>query len=245
MLYGIIIGICGIISYIYTNNGLYKKYYINENHNENHNEKLIYKRSNQKINESINYKFNHPFNIIKYTKKQKIHYFFTLLSIICINTIAFESYFNNYTKLYTELNYSELIYVPINITISLLTNSTIFYFYHRLVHTKYIYKYIHIYHHAYIYPEPFDSLIGHPIDHIIAGFCQILPMYIYRMHLITFLIYVSFISTIGIYEHSGLDIKYIGYNTIDHHIHHKYPSKNYQAGFPILICDKLFGTYKN
>ena len=48
----------------------------------------------------------------------------------------------------------------------------------------------------------------------------------------------------GIYEHSGVKIKYLTQNSLDHHIHHAHPSKNYQAGFPILICDKLFGTYK-
>jgi lathosterol oxidase len=204
---------------------------------------IIYNTNKQDNVENIT-KFIHPFNIKKYTLQQKIHYFFSIIAIICINIFAFESYFGGYTKLYFNFDYKELIYIPIDIPISLFINSTVFYLYHRLAHTKYLYKYIHRHHHAYLHPEPFDSLVGHPLDHIIAGICQLLPMFIYRTHLLTFLIYTSLISTIGIYEHSGIKINYLIHNTIDHHIHHMYPSKNYQAGFPILIWDRLFGTYK-
>ena len=250
MLYGFFIGIGGIISYIYTNNQLYKTYYINMADKKD--EWTIYNQSNNQSNKQriVPKLFYHPFNIEKYSIIQKIHYFFTLIMIICINIFAFESYFGGYTKLYINFNfnYKELIYVPIrmtgDITTALFINSTSFYIYHRLAHTKYLYKYIHKYHHAYLKPEPFDSLIGHPIDHIAGGLCQIFPMYIYKMHLLTFLLYSSLISMLGIYEHSGIKIKYLGQDTIDHHIHHMYPSKNYQAGFPILIWDRLFGTYK-
>ena len=78
--------------------------------------------------------------------------------------------------------------MPIDIPIILFINSTFFYLYHRLAHTKYVYKYIHRYHHAYVHPEPFDSLLGHPLDHTMAGICQLMPMFIYKTHLLTFLI---------------------------------------------------------
>ena len=192
MLYGLIIGIGGVISYIYTNNKLYKKYYITMANTKN--EWAIYNNKNIKIINKNQLIFYHPFNIKKYSNKQKIHYFFSLISIVCINIIGFESYFQGYTKLYFNsnifFNFKEILYLviqlPIDIFVSLLINSTVFYLYHRLVHTKYLYKYIHRYHHAYLNPEPFDSLIGHPLDHTMSGFYQLLPMYIYKMHLLSF-----------------------------------------------------------
>lgn len=238
MLYGTIFGIGSIISYIQTNNLLYKKFNLKDDNKE----RKIYEKNSKK--ENIETYLIHPFNIKKYSVEQKIHYFFTIIIIILINILGFESYLNGYTKLYINYNSKELIYVPIDIIISLLINSTGFYLYHRLAHTKLYYKYIHKYHHAFCRPEPFDSLIGHPIDHMCAGLCQILPMYIYEMHLVTFLIYSSLLSMQGIYEHSGIKLNSIIYDTLDHHIHHLYPTKNYQAGFPVLFCDKLFGTYK-
>jgi len=225
MIYGLIFGTGGIILYIHTNNQLYKRYYNNTDN--------IDKLS-----------FIHPFNIKKYTLHQKIHYFFSIIAVICINIFAFELYFGGHTKLYFNLDYKELVYMPIDIPIILFINSTFFYLYHRLAHTKYVYKYIHRYHHAYVHPEPFDSLLGHPLDHTMAGICQLMPMFIYKTHLLTFLIYTSIVSTMGIYEHSGIKFNFLIHNTTDHHVHHMYPSKNYQAGFPILIWDRLFGTYK-
>ena len=49
---------------------------------------------------------------------------------------------------------------------------------------------------------------------------------------------------IGIWDHSGLNITKYNYNSIDHHIHHKYPSKNFGTSYPFLIFDMLHGTYK-
>ena len=157
--------------------------------------------------------------------------------------MAFELYFNGYTKLH--LNHRDLIYLPLDIIVSQFINSTLFHYYHKLAHTKYFYKYIHSYHHAFKNPEPFDSLAGHPLDHTFSAILQIIPMFIYRMHIISFLVYSSLLSMAGIYDHSGIRFKYLEYDTIHHHIHHLYPSKNFGSGFPILIWDILHGTYKD
>jgi Delta7-sterol 5-desaturase len=258
MLCGFFFGLGGIISYILTNDKLYRRYYIENKEKQIENKEMKSNETNQtnRINRTdlinrtnltdINSnKLIHPFNIKKYTQEQRIHYFFSIIAVILVNILAFESYLKGYTKLYFNYDYNELIRLPIDIIITLFLNSTFFYLYHRLAHTEYIYKNVHKYHHAFIHPEPFDSLIGHPLDHFCAGLCQIFPMYIYKMHILGFLIYSSFVSTMGIYEHSGIKIDYKFYNTIDHHNHHIYPLKNYQAGFPILIWDKLFNSYKS
>ena len=101
------------------------------------------------------------------------------------------------------------------------------------------------YHHAFSKPGPFDSLIGHPIDHTFSALCQIAPMFIYRMHLLSFLVYSSLLSLNGIFDHSGIKLKKLGYSTINLHIHHMYPHKNFGAGFPLLIWDILHGSYQN
>jgi sterol desaturase/sphingolipid hydroxylase (fatty acid hydroxylase superfamily) len=244
MIYGFIFGVGGIISFIYTNNQLQKKYYC----------ELANKTDQWKISPDNTDALNDTsdwfpltlskYNKKKYTKIQKQHYFFTIIMFIMFNTMAFELFFNGYTKLH--LINKDLIYMPIDIIFCHFVNSSAFYFYHRFAHTKYYYKYIHSYHHAFYNPEPFDSLIGHPLDHTCAAILQVLPMFIYRMHLISFLIYSSILSVMGIYDHSGIKhkINYLKHDSLDHHIHHLYPSKNYGAGFPILIWDRLFGSYK-
>ena len=64
------------------------------------------------------------------------------------------------------------------------------------------------------------------------------------MHLISFLIYSSILSTTGIYDHTSIKFNFCNYSSIDHHIHHIFPLKNYSSGLPIPLCDILHGTYK-
>ena len=171
-----------------------------------------------------------------------MHYFFTLIMLILFNIFSFNLYTHNYTKLH--LNTKKLIWLPVHVYINLLINTTLYYYYHRLAHTKYFYKYIHSYHHVFIKPLPFDSLVGHPFDHLIAALLHLIPALIYQQHIFSFLVYSSLSALLGILDHSGIKIKMFKYDSVDHHIHHLYPSKNFGGSSPILILDKLHGTYK-
>ena len=227
---GILFGCVGIASFIYTNHKLLKDAREKEN-----------KENKEKPNKlSISQTFPlSPYNN-KYSKIQKIHYFFTILMFILFNGAVFEAYFKGYTLLVLDL--WALKTLPVDIGIAFLMNNCLYYYYHRLVHTSFLYKYIHSYHHAFTEPKPFDSLVGHPIDHTFAGIFHIAPMFIYRMHFLSFLLYSSLLSYVGIIDHSGKFVEYFPYKSIEHHIHHKFPLKNFSTGIPLF--DMLHGTYK-
>jgi sterol desaturase/sphingolipid hydroxylase (fatty acid hydroxylase superfamily) len=238
-LLGITLGLISVFSFVRTNNNLQEKYYCI----------MADAKDKWKINtidiSSLKYKdWRFPLfsKLSKYTKQQRIHYLESLTMIVGFQTLTVQLYLKGKTRLH--LDHYNLVYFPLDVVWCLFLNSTIFYCYHRLAHTKYIYKYIHRYHHAFQSPEIYDSLIGHPLDHTCSAICQIFPMFVYRMHLLSFLGYSSIVSLTGIYEHSGIKIVLPFYSTLDHHIHHKYPNKNYGAGFPILVWDRLFGSYQ-
>ena len=222
MIYGILFGCGGIVSYIYTNHNLLKD--------------AIEKDEIISISQTFPIS---PYNK-KYSKIQKIHYFFTILMFILFNGLAVDAYFKGYTLL--VLDFISLKTLPVDVGIAFLMNNCMYYYYHRLLHTPFLYKYIHSYHHAFSEPEPFDSLVGHPIDHTFAGIFQIAPIFIYKMHLLSFLLYSSLLSYIGILDHSGKFIQYFSYKSIDHHIHHKFPLNNFGTCIPLF--DMLHGTYK-
>lgn len=238
MLYGFLFGIFNMISFVFTNNKLQDNYYCKLSKSKD-----AWKIS-PKIIQSLNdkstwYPLNHNYRG-KYTSLQKRHYIISQIMFVILAGVALETYLNGYTKLH--LNHAKLVYLPIDILVSLLINNFFYYYYHRAAHHPLIYKYMHSYHHAFLHPEPFDSLVGHPLDHTFSALWQVLPMFIYPMHLVSFIVYSSLLSLMGIWDHSGIKLKYFKYRSIDHHIHHRHPSKNFSTGFPILIFDIFHGT---
>ena len=238
-LLGTMMGLASVMSFIQANDKLQEKYYC----------VMADAKDRWKMNaldiSSLNYKaWRFPLftRLPKYTRLQKIHYLGSLTMFVIFQALSVNLYLKNKSKLH--LDHIELVYLPLDVVWCLFLNSTFFFVYHRLAHTKYIYKYIHRHHHAFQSPELYDSLIGHPLDHTCSGICQVLPMFMYRMHLLSFLVYSSLLSLMGIYDHSGIKFDFPFYSTVEHHIHHKYPNKNYGAGFPILVWDRLLGTYQ-
>ena len=241
MIYGLVIGLISLASFIQTNNSLFKKYYYKP---EKSIKRKISSSSKLVFKKNEIYHWFYPPNIAKYSKLQKQHYIWSMIILILFTALSVELIINGYTKLYFNIphNLKEIGYISIDIGICFFING-IYYFYHWLAHTRFLYKHIHCYHHAFLSPEPFDSLVGHPLDHLISAINLVIPMFIYPMHIVSFMIYSSVISTIGIYDHCGIKIQFLNYDSIDHHIHHKYPLTNYGTP-PFMIWDKFFGTYR-
>jgi len=240
MIYSILFGVSGVVSFIHTNHKLQQKYY-NDLADKKEEWKVSQLKTSSLGNKSTWFPLS-PYNTKNYSSLQKNHYFWTLVMFVLFSAASMEAYLRGYTKLH--LIHKNLIYLPLDIAIFEFLNSTFFYLYHRAAHTKYIYHYIHQYHHTIYHPEPFDSLVGHPLDHTCSAICQVIPMFIYSSHVLSFIIYSTFLSYTGIWDHSGIKINLFHHSSMDHHVHHLYPSKNYGAGFPILVWDKLFGTYR-
>jgi sterol desaturase/sphingolipid hydroxylase (fatty acid hydroxylase superfamily) len=134
-----------------------------------------------------------------------------------------------------------------------------FYFIHKLLHNKYIYKYIHKTHHEITDPNIFVSYYENPLEHIFAWSMPylILPnlisinyyAYIYFVFLSTLIsleghssysLYYKY-RYIGIFfEDSNPDNIYLFCDTTHHDIHHKKISCNY--GLYTTLLDRLFLT---
>jgi methylsterol monooxygenase len=126
----------------------------------------------------------------------------------------------------------------------------IFYWVHRLLHTKYLYRYIHSIHHQYIIPIAPAALYAHPIEHIMCNnFAFIIPFIFIGLRY-DFLLYSIILGSMyTTLAHTNYDISLSRFNIIydkneemSHYIHHK--KFNYNYGFGSIL-DKIFGTHKN
>ena len=111
-----------------------------------------------------------------------------------------------------------------------------FYYLHRLMHTKILYKYIHKYHHEYTDVVSLGAIYAHPLEHIIVNlFPLLLGPYLIKSCLRTILLWISLAIINTITTHSKLSSSNYHNN---HHIHFNY---NYGV---IGILDFIHNTIK-
>lgn len=116
-----------------------------------------------------------------------------------------------------------------------------FYFAHRMIHTKFLYKYIHSVHHRNTDVEPFSGLCMHPLEHMFYYTCYA-PCLVFPFHpFILFWMGVHVVISPAA-SHSGYEDHFSA--DMIHYIHHRHTDCNY--GVPQSVpFDKWFGTFRD
>lgn len=127
-----------------------------------------------------------------------------------------------------------------------------FYFYwiHRFLHWKRIYKYVHKVHHEYKAPFGLAAEYAHPIETIFLGIGSVLGPFIFARHLLTLWIWLVFRIFETVEDHSGYDIPWNPTNFIPFWggaIHHDYHHKTFEGPYSSVFTfwDWVFGTDKS
>lgn len=164
-----------------------------------------------------------------------------------IPTVSFNVLISNFLFILSTFNITEyysyspekyyLLLILLKIYIMRYLTDFFFYSIHRLMHTKYFYKF-HKIHHEIKAPIGITAFYMHPIDYIFGNLLPIyLPTLIVQADFIT--IHVWIILSIGnsvIVSHGGFINK-----SEFHDDHHKYFKYNYGTE---IFMDKLFKTKK-
>ena len=116
-----------------------------------------------------------------------------------------------------------------------------FYFCHRVLHTRFLYKYFHTIHHRNTDTEPFSGLCMHPTEHLYYFACYGPFLWAGGGH--PFLVFWMgvhvLISPVG--GHSGYEDHWA--SDVFHYMHHRYFECNHGSlGIPF---DYWFGTFKD
>jgi lathosterol oxidase len=159
---------------------------------------------------------------------------------------------NHYSKIYLEFKNYPIWWNILTIPFLIIINDTYFYWMHRFIHWKKIYRFTHQTHHFSTNPTPLAAYSFHPIEAVLEAiwiFPVIFLIPIQKYLLITY-VTISFINNVRGHasinlvpeeRRKNLILKWI--NTSTHHNHHhKY--FNYNFGLYFLFWDKLCGTEK-
>lgn len=167
-----------------------------------------------------------------------------------ITSIILFTPLRSHTLLYTSITDFPLWWLPVSLVLSLIIHDTYFYWMHRLLHHKKIFRFTHLVHHLSVNPSPWASYSFHILEAITEGGILLVLVFTLPMHpdmLILFTV-VSFI--INVYGHLGYEIMPKGLRnsflfeiintSVYHNLHHSKFKGNYSLYF--RWWDKMMKT---
>jgi lathosterol oxidase len=155
-----------------------------------------------------------------------------------------------YTQLYTNLTDFPLWYLPVSLVLSLVIHDTYFYWMHRLLHHRRLFKLTHLVHHQSTNPSPWASYSFHFAEALTEGMVLLVIVMIIPIHplMVVWFTIIGFI--INVYGHLGYEIapKWLRNSflfeiintSVYHNMHHSKFKGNY--GLYFRVWDRLLKT---
>lgn len=168
-----------------------------------------------------------------------------------VGWLAYKTPFYEFSLAYSNLHDYPIWYFWLSIALMIVLHDTYFYWTHRLIHHKSIFKYIHGLHHQSFNPTPWAAFAFNLPEAIINGLFQFLLMLLIPSHFYAVAIFYLISLIINVYGHLGYEIlpanienhwlgRWINTSTA-HNFHHHYSKGNF--GFYFTFWDRLMGTY--
>ena len=164
--------------------------------------------------------------------------------------VVFFTPLRDYTLVYTSAFKYSLVWIPISLLLSLVIHDTYFYWMHRILHDKRIFRFTHLVHHKSINPSPFTSYSFHFLEAITEGLVLFIIVFFIPIHPIALISFGLLGFIINIYGHLGYEIMPKSFrhsflfeivnSSVYHNLHHKKFNGNYSLYF--RFWDRLMGT---
>lgn len=111
-----------------------------------------------------------------------------------------------HTLIYLKISDYPLWWLPVSLVLSLVIHDTYFYWMHRLLHHKRIFRYTHLVHHKSVNPSPWASYSFHILEAIAEGGVILLLAFVLPLTPLTVLLFTLSSFVINVYGHLGYEI---------------------------------------
>jgi lathosterol oxidase len=132
-------------------------------------------------------------------------------------------------------------------------HDTYFYWTHRLMHHKKVFKLVHLVHHHSTNPSPWAAYSFHPLEAVIEAGVFPVMLFTIPVHYLHILIFFFFMIIYNVYGHLGYELYPKGFSkhwfgkwintSVSHNQHHQYFKGNY--GLYFTFWDRMMGTLRN
>lgn len=155
-----------------------------------------------------------------------------------------------YTLLYFEVARYGWAYFWLSILLVILVHDAYFYWTHRLMHTRALFRTFHGVHHLSRNPTPWTAYAFHPLESVVQALGLVLIIFIMPLHPLALLVFHTISTAINVYGHLGYELYPRGWSqhplgrwintSVAHNGHHDKAHHNF--GFYFLFWDRWMGT---
>lgn len=152
-----------------------------------------------------------------------------------------------YSTLYVDADQYGWMYLVISLALAFLIHDTWFYWSHRFLHWKPVYRVVHSLHHRFHNPNPFTAFAFHPVEAVVQIGVIPLISFILPVYEGVLIFFATFVFFMSVYGHLGFELRankkgvFKIFNTAIHHNqHHRYFHCNY--GIYFNFWDRIMHT---
>ena len=182
--------------------------------------------------------------------------FFSVITIAIFGIVPVVFIFNEnvskYTLLYKDIAAMGWVYYFSVFPVMLFMHDTYFYWMHRLMHNKVLFKWFHLVHHRSTNPSPWAAYAFHPLEAVIEAGILVIFLFTLPMHRTNFVVFFLFMIIYNVYGHLGWELypkkfhktrigRWIN-TSVAHNQHHQFFKGNY--GLYFLFWDRIMGTLR-
>lgn len=156
------------------------------------------------------------------------------------------------TTKYVNISQYGWVYYFLAYPLMFIMHDTYFYFTHRLMHHKRLFKWFHLVHHQSTNPSPWAAYAFHPLEAVVETGIVVVFMFTIPMHVTHIMIFFLMMIVYNVYGHLGYELYPKGFSrniigkwintSINHNQHHQYFKGNY--GLYFLFWDRMLGTIR-
>jgi sterol desaturase/sphingolipid hydroxylase (fatty acid hydroxylase superfamily) len=155
-----------------------------------------------------------------------------------------------HTTLYTDISRYGTWYFWAAYPLMAVMHDTYFYWTHRLMHHRKLFKYFHLVHHRSTNPSPWAAYAFHPLEAIVEAGIFVVFLFTIPIHPLHLFFFFLFMIVYNIYGHLGYELyprKFAGHwlgkwinTSVSHNMHHQHFKQNYSLYF--TFWDRVMGT---
>lgn len=185
---------------------------------------------------------------------REIWYSIQSIAIFAVGcTALLEMYKAGMTNIYAPITSGPIWYAVLSLILCVFLHDTWFYWTHRFMHWRPVFKYMHLTHHRSVTPTPWAIFAFSPLEAI----CQFLGLSLLIIFLpmcpIVILLFLMYDTAVNVGGHTGFEIipawmeklpVFRWFNTVRHHdTHHTNVRVNY--GSFLNVWDRWMGTFRD